>query len=420
MRVLTVISGIVISACGAFCFAFNGNLFVSVAFVIGVTMVISGACNTGAYVISGRGSKRLTETTLVEGLVTLLYGVAVLNNQVTDAFLTLFFGTWLTVCGVTRVSQSFYVSRFNPKDWAKIIPLAAIATMMGIVMMMPQVLVSVSPLMLVGGAFVFDGLSMLTYAMYMKQRSTGGESEQKAKERAAARKELEKADRLERERLRKLTKKERSAEIERLKREKQEEEKARKAAIKAQKEAEREAARPDTEKTTTVSAQEVAEINKIVEAKEAEVSEETVAPIAPVVPEVEEPQTRAAWQRPTDIPLVKTEEKEVKESQKLEDTSSSLNLKAVNLDEIEANNIEVAFEKVELPEFTLSSTNQSANREEVLDDIQNTKIEVQTIDYKPISLEDLINEPLRKNFDPKDAKRFTQTLNFGWLEEELK
>lgn len=213
-------------------------------------MVISGGCNIGAYLISGRGQNRLTETSLVEGLVTFFYGFAVLNDQVNELTLMMFFGTWLTVCGVTRVSQSLYVSRFNPKDWAKIIPLAAVASMLGVVMMMPKILVAAAPLMLVGGAFILDGLSMLMFAMYMKKRALPtAEGEIKAKEREEARKAVAKAERIERDRLRNLTKQEREAELERQREEKAKEDAAKKAEIAAQKAARRQASRPASERT---------------------------------------------------------------------------------------------------------------------------------------------------------------------------
>jgi len=429
MRVLTVISGILISVCGAFCFAFNGNLFSSVAFVIGVTMVISGGCNIGAYLVSGRGHNRLTETTLVEGLVTLLYGVAVLNNQVTDSFLTMFFGTWLTVCGVTRVSQSFYVSRFNPRDWAKIIPLAAMASMLGVVMMMPTLLIAVTPLMLVGGAFIFDGLSMLTFAMYMKKRSTGAEAEVKAKERAEARKQVAKEQRDERDRLRKLSRKERAEELARQKKEKEEEDKAKKAALEAQKAERRQAARPEGERTVQIPEEQVAEINAIADANvntiqngEAGAVDEPTIPENPMAAiwqtmEKEEPQTRAAWQKPTAIPKFKQEVKDIPREFAKDDTLAKLELKAVKLDDIEDKSATVIFEKVELPEIKLASEEETADRTKILQDIGEATLEKEVVDYTPVTLEDLVREPVKKSFDPKEAKRFTQTLSFGWLED---
>ncbi|MDO5332028.1 MAG: hypothetical protein Q4E99_05040, partial [Bacillota bacterium] len=62
---------------------------------------------------------------------------------------------------------------------------------------------------------------------------------------------------------------------------------------------------------------------------------------------------------------------------------------------------------------------QSADREEVLEEISKTILKKEEVDYTPISLEDLVAEPLVKPYDPNESKRFTQTLNFGWLDEQL-
>ena len=210
MRILTAIAGILICGTGAFCFAVYSNPFSDVAFVVGTVMVISGIMHTVAYLVSGRGANRLTDTALVEGLVTFCYGFAVLNNQITDETLTLFFGTWLTLCGITRISQSFYVSRFNPKDWAKIMPLGMVAAMFGVIMMMPSLLSAVMPLMLVGGAFIVDGFSILIYAMYMRRRDADrGKAEQQARQRAEAKRQLQKTKREQRDKLRSLSQQER-------------------------------------------------------------------------------------------------------------------------------------------------------------------------------------------------------------------
>ena len=116
MRILVVISGMLLAIAGAFTFAFYTNAFTGLAFILGLVMLISGLCILGAYIISGKVG-RLPDTVLVEGMVTTLFGFAVLNNEVMDAMVTLFFGTWMTLSGVTRISQSFAVSRYRPKDW---------------------------------------------------------------------------------------------------------------------------------------------------------------------------------------------------------------------------------------------------------------------------------------------------------------
>ena len=213
MRILTTIAGILICGTGAFCFAVNMNVFADVAFLVGLTMMIAGVLLTFAYLVSGRGENRLTETALVEGLVSFFYGFAVINDQVSDLNLTMFFGTWLTLCGISRVSQSFYVSRFNRKDWAKIMPLGLVASVMGIIMMMPALVKNIQPLMLIGGVMILDGLSILIFAMFMRRIDADpGRSEAAAKERSAAKKAQIKARREQRDRLRNLSQEEREAE----------------------------------------------------------------------------------------------------------------------------------------------------------------------------------------------------------------
>jgi len=434
MRILTVIAGLIISACGAFCFAFYTNPFTDVAFLVGLVMVLSGICNMIAYLVSGSGKNRTTDTALVEGLVTLLFGFAVLNNQVTDLMLTMFFGTWLTLCGVTRISQSFYVSRFRPKDWAKIIPLGAVATMLGVVMMMPSLVSAVMPLMLVGGAFICDGLSMLMYSMFMKKPTAkSSENEAKARERAEARKALKKAEREERDRQRSLSRQEKEAEQAAQRKEREAAEEERRLAREERKNKKREAARPASEKTMEFTPEEVKQINEAAaegKAKAEAPSEDTGKTIVNV--DEQNPMSaiwatmakesgadieiRPVWQRPTDIPTLRSDKEEERKDE--DSLPRPIQFAAVKLDEIETEKKAVKFDKVELPVYKLASDDETANRNDVLDEIDKTIIQKEDVDYTPISLEELVAEPLAKQYNPEDAKRFTQTLHFGWMEDE--
>src|SRR5665647_554269 len=88
MRILTVMSGIVLSATGAWCLSYYRSAFSSIAFVLGLAMLISAICLISAFLVSGR--KRLPETILVEGMMTLIFGFVILNNEVTDTMLSIF------------------------------------------------------------------------------------------------------------------------------------------------------------------------------------------------------------------------------------------------------------------------------------------------------------------------------------------
>ena len=403
MRLLVLISGILISGAGAFCFFFYTSTFYDVAFLVGIVMFIAGTCNTIAYAVSGRGARRLTETTLVEGLVTLLYGFSVLSNQVTESMLTMFFGTWLTLCGVTRFSQSLYVSRFNPRDWSKIVPLSFISTMLGVVMMLPWIVTSVMPLMLVGGAFLLDGLSMIIYAMYMKDSTQDmAVGEARAKARAEARKEEHEAKLAERERLRNLSKEEREREEKRRRKAERAEEKAKAQARAEARAALREAVRPVEERTIKLEDKEVQEINE-----QAEDGGETFVSDASMIPDM------PARVKPEYIPSLRSERIEEEKREVVKIDKPILN--AVNLEELEGKGPAVEFEKVQLPEIEFASDKETIDRESLIRDLERMNTDAgETVTYEKVDLDSIAAEPREEVFED-DGTKFTQTLDFSWV-----
>ena len=479
MRILVVISGMLLAIAGAFTFAFYTNAFTGLAFILGLVMLISGLCTLGAYIISGKVG-RLPDTVLVEGMVTTLFGFAVLNNEVMDAMVTLFFGTWMTLSGVTRISQSFAVSRYRPKDWAKIMPLALAGTIIGVIMLMPSLTTYMNPMFLVGAAFIVNGLSQLVYSMYMRKHELT-EREIEAQERAEARKEAKEAERQQRNANRSTSWHEREEQRE----EQRRQEKRRLAeqrAAKLQELQERRAKRrPASEATMEFTAEEVEEINLLADQPAEEpAAQPEPAPEPKPAPEVipmvvyddelpvtevlrpknwastyppdypelmpQEPEEPAepelteeellqqemlekakapVWNRPENIPSLR--------ARKLEEEAAAADAEpapapeiedplakraAVNVEKIEEGLETVEFEPVELPEPELeASGGEAEERKEILEELEK---EVEKEDpFKPfeaLKLEDLFGEdyvPLREK-DPKEATRFTQSLNLDW------
>ena len=522
MRILVVISGMLLAIAGAFTFAFYSNAFAGLAFILGSVMLISGLCILAAYVISGKVG-RLPDTVLVEGMVTTLFGFAVLNNEVMDAMVTLFFGTWMTLSGVTRVSQSFAVSRYRPKDWAKIMPLALAGTILGVIMLMPSLTTYINPLFLVGAAFIIDGLSQLVYSMYMRKHELT-EREIEAQERAEARKAAKEAERQQRNANRTTSWHEREEQREEQRR-LEKRRLAEQRAAKMQELQERRAARRPAEAATMeFTTEEVEEINRLAEQSAAEQPAPEPAPaeepqndgITPtmqagltadpdelpvtavlrprnkaaedpvkhladeIVRQAEEEERKAdalaeidqsdevldvldelqayepeeepeeaqeteeerlqrevmekakapVWKAPENIPSLrakKLEEEEPAATEAPADPAADVEdvlakRAAVNIEKIEEGLDSVEFEPVELPEPELESTGGEAEeRKEILKDLEK---EVERDDpFKPfeaLKLEDLFGEdyvPIRER-DPKEATRFTQSLNLDWTKHD--
>lgn len=109
MRALTIFSGILMLATGAFCFIFSGQTFPSLAFVVGIVMVLNGIIHALAYVI-GRGLHNRGDNNgwiLVDSLITLVLGVLVLCNQlVVDVAIPMVFGMWVLMSGLLRIEAA--------------------------------------------------------------------------------------------------------------------------------------------------------------------------------------------------------------------------------------------------------------------------------------------------------------------------
>ncbi|MBQ4506559.1 MAG: DUF308 domain-containing protein [Firmicutes bacterium] len=259
MRMITVAAGMLLSIIGAFCFIFSGYSFSSIAFVVGMAMLLAGALETASWIVSGRVS-RLPDTLLVEGIVTALFGFSVLNDQVPDALVAMFFGSLTAISGATRVSQSFAVSRYRPRDWAKVMAFAVMVCLFGVVMMMPVLVSAASPMILVGASFILNGLSLLVYAMYMEGASS--EKAEEARARRAAKAAAAEQKKKEREYMNSLSRKERAeaqAEKKRLRREAEEQ---RREERRLRQEARQAASRTAAEETISLSDEDVEKIKK--------------------------------------------------------------------------------------------------------------------------------------------------------------
>ncbi len=428
MRILTVISGVLLSVAGAFTFAFYNSSFTGLAFVLGMVMLLSGLCALGAYVLSLKKAP-LPETVLVEGVVTLLFGFAVLNNEVIDAMISMFFGTWLTLSGATRISQSISVSRYRPRDWAKILPLSMAATILGAIMLMPTLSSSVDPLFLVGTAFIINGLSQLLYSMYMK-RPQLTEAEKQAISRAQAKKRANEEQRRKRNEMRNMSYQEREALREAQRREERQAQDEKRAAKQREIQAKRDARRPAGEYTLQFTPEETEQIRQAAgltaEEETLQKSEYEVAVSAAEQPKTETEAAKSPiWVKPENIQSLRAKRQAEQAEQAAAKKQAEIvhaKIKAINLEKIEEGIAEVKFEPVNLPQPELkASGGESEKRGEIIDKL---KEKIANDDpFKPfeaLKLEELFGDdyvPLREK-DPKEATRFTQSLNFDMSKKD--
>ena len=425
MRFLTVLSGILLALEGAFIFSVKNYAFSSVAFPLGIGLLLIGLCFVFAYIASGK-HHRVPDTVLVEGFVMFFYGCVVLNNEIPDTMTTIFFGSLLLISGSTRVSLSFDVSRYKPRDWAKILPLGFIGAIIGMLMMLPSLISSVSAPIIVGASFIINGLSVLIYAVNMEKR-TSAERDAEARARAEAKRKALEDKRQEREELRSLSRKERAAYKKAQKEAEKraaEEEKRRK---KQEKEERRALRNPNLESTISFSKEDIAEIENKTEdffednfkaiedarkVLEKEQLERTMADLnAASAPAGAK---RLAIPKP-EGPVTLRKREEAPQAETVKDDNPK---RAVKLDELEEKKPEISFDETYLPHIEKQAKGDERwNKEQYLAELERmtVKKEEVSVEYKPLNLEDLIGEEQPKaKINTPDDKSFTQKLTFNW------
>ncbi len=430
MKFLTALSSVLLAASGAFCFAYSMNGYDGVAFVLGVTLVLHGLFQLIAYGIGFRKTL-LPETTLVEGAYSFVFGLIVIANLVPAQHIDTYFAAWVLLSGLVRISQSFAVSKINPRNWFAVMPLGLILTVAGFVLLIPNLLADFDILYVIAVLYIFDAFSLAIYTAYMVKKQPSQKAKE-AKERAKAKQQLAEEKRKERDRLRSLSEvereKERAAALEA--KLQQEEEK------RAAKEARKESRRPASEKTTEFTTEETYEIQQIaalnmptepdelddtpIEASDlwSTNSDGTVVSIKDAA--------RPVFNKPTNIPII---EKEEVAQTKTDDFDIEAKRPIINLEEIENKVPEIELPEIELPEVELQAEGgESEKREEYINELKEAKPKMENpeevANFTPLTLEELFADE-RFNIKPLTDKRatetdlkLTQTFTFDWLDSK--
>lgn len=163
MRIITIIVGALLTILGVFSVANAGLSFLSLAFPIGVTLIIVGMVECFAY-------KRTIEDeenrhwVLIEGLTTFILGVVVLTGQLAaDIAVPVVFGMWSMVSGIRGFVIITQVEESKEKDidfyWTVVV--SALNLIVGVYTFFNLMLFQLSVLMILGACFVVQGANVI-------------------------------------------------------------------------------------------------------------------------------------------------------------------------------------------------------------------------------------------------------------------
>ena len=174
MRALTIFSGILMLATGAFCFINPGQTFLAIAFIVGIVMVINGIIHTLAYLI-GRGLNNRGDNNgwiLVDALITLLLGILILCNQlVADMAIPMVFGIWVLVSGILRIEAASRINKDRKRSNFRSTLITGILTVIvGLFGFINPFITYVSVIVLLGIFMVVQGANSIELGINMPHK----------------------------------------------------------------------------------------------------------------------------------------------------------------------------------------------------------------------------------------------------------
>ena len=171
MRILTIISGILLVLTGAFCLMNPGQTFLSLAFVVGLIMVLNGLIHALAYFI-GRGLHNRGDNNgwiLTDALLTLLLGILILCNQlVADTAIPLVFGMWMLVAGILRIEASTHIDKERKRSNFRTTMITGILTVLvGLFGFINPLVQWMTTAVLLGIFLVMQGVNVIELGIHM-------------------------------------------------------------------------------------------------------------------------------------------------------------------------------------------------------------------------------------------------------------
>ena len=167
MRLLTLLSGAVFIIAGTFCFANPGATILSIAFVLGVTMIFFGACGILTYVIN-RKAHETSGWILEETILTTILGMIVLTDRVvTDDVIPIFFGMWIMIAGIMRIVEAFTLRVKGSKVWSFSLSFGILSVIAGIYAFLNPISNMISLPALIGVFFIIQGLNTIANGVHM-------------------------------------------------------------------------------------------------------------------------------------------------------------------------------------------------------------------------------------------------------------
>ena len=168
MKIVTIVSGIVLTLAGIWSIALPGVSYASMAFLLGVAMLIHGICEILNCVTEHRSSNA-SGYIFAEGIFTIILSFIVLGDQlIADVMVPMFFGMWLLMSGLMHIMQALAVRKKGEKNWKLALGFGILNGIFGCSGLLHSVAAALPLVRLLGCYFLMQGISVIVMGLHVK------------------------------------------------------------------------------------------------------------------------------------------------------------------------------------------------------------------------------------------------------------
>ncbi|WP_130864216.1 HdeD family acid-resistance protein [Bacilliculturomica massiliensis] len=171
MKLVTIISGVILTLTGIYCIIRSGTTYAAMAFVLGIAMLIHGVMSIASCATEKRQGYA-SGYVLADGAVTLVLSVPVLANLLaTEAVVPIFFGMWLLFSGTMHALQAIVVKGFGERNWRLGLTFGLLAAVVGISCFARPITGKTATVLLLGIYFIAQGISVTVLGLHFKKHT---------------------------------------------------------------------------------------------------------------------------------------------------------------------------------------------------------------------------------------------------------
>lgn len=171
MRLLKIMVSAMLILSGIFCFVNQGATFGTMAFPLGVVMLLYGVSSAFSSFLAEK-REGVFSVLFTEGLMAALLSVLVLSDQLaTDGEILTFFGLWSLMTGVLRISEFLALGQRNPQ-WRWGLGQGAGCILAGFAALISPISGGLPVALMVGIIFVLQGINGLLSGIRLPMVST--------------------------------------------------------------------------------------------------------------------------------------------------------------------------------------------------------------------------------------------------------